>query len=414
MTYQSQSNGYVAYKVQSGLGSQASGSSARVLRTTGGGYGKLTKAAVESNEIRQDGMRTRGRHGVQHTAGDYSTELSLGLCDDIFEALVRGTLSSADVAITEATASLTSITTTTNTIVAGGGSWITAGVRVGDVWRLTGHTTAANNGKNLPILGVTASTITVPTGSLTLNATPDTAFTLTKAGRTLINPAAGSLVERYFTIEEAELDIDGTELFTDCKWGAGKLSMQPNGEVGFDPSWMGTGQFATKTGASAPFFSAPSTSTGIPMAVSDATLYANGTAIVGLTAFDLTFDNHLSAPDTFGSPASNYAPDVFSGQMGVQLNLSMLRADLNAVADFIAETQWSLHVLMTENEAEPKDFVSLYVPNFTLSAVAKSAMNKNGGARTQSIQVPEALIGKDERGGAYDATMLKFQFSNAS
>ena len=41
------------------------------------------------------------------------------------------------------------ITTTTSTIVAAAGSWITAGVRVGDIVTLTGHSTAANNSLRL-------------------------------------------------------------------------------------------------------------------------------------------------------------------------------------------------------------------------------------------------------------------------
>ena len=42
-----------------------------------------------------------------------------------------------------------------------------------------------------------------------------------------------------------------------------------------------------------------------------------------------------------------------------------------------------------------------------------SALAKPGGPRTQTVSVPSALVGIDERGGAFDATMVKFQVSNA-
>jgi hypothetical protein len=411
MAYQSQSNAYTAYKVQSALGSQASGGSGIVLRQTGSGGGlKMTKAATESNEVRRDGMRTRGRHGSQKVSGQWGGEYSLGSHDPILEAITRGTWSSVLV-ITEATAGLTSITTGTNTIVASAGSWITAGVRAGDVARLTGHSTAANNSRDLRITGVTASTLTVPE-TLTADAVADTAFTLTIAKK-LINPAAGSLVKRYYTVEDHELDIDGSEVATDFVWGAMKFSMAPNGILMADPSGIGTGQFTTLTGASAPLLTAPTESTAAPMSVVDATVRLGSADFVALTSFDLTMDIKPMAPDVFGTPGIKYSPDVFTGQMAISMNLSMLRSDLARVASYLAEDLFSLHVLAVENESEPKDYFSIFVPNFSFGTVDKSALSKEGGPRTQTISIPEALVGKDDTGGAYDATMIKFQSTAA-
>jgi hypothetical protein len=408
MVWQTSSNSDVRYKVQSALGSAASGAGATQLRVAGGAGGRPTKATTESNEVRSDGMMSRGRHGTNKTAGTYDAELSLDMMDDVFEAVFRGTWASALV-ITEATASLTSITTTTSTNVAGGGSWITAGLRVGDVIRLTNHTTSANNNINLRIKALTASTITVVGTPLTTNAVADTAFTITRPGQKLINPASGSLVKRYFTVEEYESDIDASEVFQDCVWGSIRLSMAPNGLVTVTPTWVGNGQFTTVTGASAPSFTSPTVPTGVPLAVVDAALALNGTDFVDLTAFDITMDITPNAPDV---AASRYAPDVFTGQMAVSMSISALRADLQRVADFSAETVCSLQMFCVENEAEPKDFFSLYVPNFTLGSVDKSALSKAGGPRTQTMAVPTALVGIDNTGGAFDSTMVKIIVSN--
>lgn len=411
MAYQQQWNGYSAQKVQSGIGVQATGAGAKIIRQTGGQGGRMSMASIGSQEVRRDGLSTRGRHGLQRTGGSYSGELSVGGFDDILEAVMRGTWSAADTAITQATAGLTSITTTASTIVAAAGSWITAGLRVGDVVVLTGHSTAANNSRNLRLTGVTALTLTVAE-TLTLNATPDTTFTITITGRKLINPGAGALVKRYFTIEEYEYDLDQSELFTDCVWSSVNISMQPNGLIQIGTSWAGTGQFEAKPTGTSPHFTSPTTSTGDPLAVLEATVRLGSGDLLDLTSFDITINNQAMSPDVISS--SPYAPDVFTGSEIVSMNLSMLRKDLLGVADFIAETPLTLHLLATENEAAPESFFSIFVPNFTYGTVDKSALAKAGGPRTESRSIPPDLIGIDNLGGAFDATQVKIQISNAT
>lgn len=404
MAYQEQSNGYIAFKAQSGLGAQASGSGATILRTTGGQGGRLTKAAIESAEVRRDMMSTRGRHGTQKTAGAYTSELSVGSFDEIIEAVMRGTW---EAALDLDEGDFTSITTGANTIVLASGSPISLGLRVGDVIRLANHSSAGNNGRNLRITGLDATTITVAE-TLTVNAVADTDVDISRVGQKLINPAIP--LKRYFTVEEHELDIDGSEIFTDCVFGSLRFSMQPNGILMIDPSWVGTGEFETVTAGDAPFFTTPTMPTGIPLAALDATIRLGTEDVVDLTSFDLTIDITPNSPDVI---ASRFGPDVFTGSVAVSMNLTALRKDLLRVADFINETQLSLHVLAVEPESEPKDFFALHVPNFTLGSVDKSALAKAGGGRTQTFAVPAALVGKDDRGGAFDPTMVKIQVSNA-
>jgi hypothetical protein len=190
--------------------------------------------------------------------------------------------------------------------------------------------------------------------------------------------------------------------------------MQPNGLVLLDTSWMGTGQMGVNASGSSPHFTSPTTPTGVPMAVVDATIRMNGIDLVDLTSFDISVTNQATTPDVITPPTTPYAPAVFTGTELVTMNLTALRKDLTLMSDFIAETVYSLHILLAENEAEPKSFISLFVPNFTLGPVQKSALTKQGGARTQTISIPADLIGIDNTGGAFDATALKIQCSNPS
>ncbi len=406
-TYQSQSNGYVAYKVQSSLGVQSSGAGGTILRQAGGAGANLTKAATQSNEVRRDGMQMRGRHGIYKTTGAWTAEYSLGSHEEIIQAIMRDTWSTANVAITQAT--MTSVTTGANTIIAAAGSWITQGVRVGDVIRCATFPDAGNNGRNLRVTGVTATVITVAE-TLVINASADVTFSVTIVGKKLIQYSAASIVKRYYTIDEYDVDIDQSTVLTDFVWGNCKFSMAPNGLLMADPGGIGTGQIATlATGAPSPLLTTPTETTAIPMSVVDATIRVNGVDVVELTSFDVDLNTTPVAPDVFGSGAIKYSPDVFTGQMQVTMNLTALRKSLQYLTDFIAETPYTLQVLAVSNMAEPKDFLSIYVPNFTLGGDTRSALSKAGGPMTETIAIPAALVGKDNTGGAFDAAMIKFQ-----
>ena len=407
--YQTQSNVSVAYKVQTALGVPASGAGATVLRVSGGSGGALTKAATESAEVRYDGMRTRGRHGIQKTAGAWTGEGSLGSFSIIAEAVVRDTLSAPDLTLTSASGvpPLASITTTANTIVAAAGSWITNGLRVGDVIRITGETPTTNNNRNLRITALTALVITVAE-TLGVNAAADTAFSIIRPGTKLIQSGLAP-IKRYFTVEEYLIDIDQSQVLNDFVWGSLKFSMAPNGIISLDPGGIGTGQMIAQTMPNSPIFTTPTMTTSLPLAVVDATVRINGQDMIDLTSLDLTMDISPMSPDVFGSGQIKYGPDVFTGQMGISINFGALVKDLVFLQDFAAETQYSIQILAVENEAEPKGFVSIFVPNLTLGGVTKSAFSNQGGPLTHTIAVPLALVGKDVTGPANDATMIKIQ-----
>lgn len=410
MSYQTQSNALVVYKKQVALGTPATGDGGKVLRTAGGQGGSLTKAATESKEVRRDGMSSRGRQGTQKTTGSWDTELTVDAMIDGIEAVVRDTWEVADLTLDES--DFTSITTGANSIVLASGDPRTLGISGGDVVRLADHASAGNNNRNIRVSSVDATTIhTVET--LTVNATPDTDVSIIRP-RKLSQFAGANLLHRYFTIDEYDIDIDQSEVMSDFVFGAFKLSMSPNGLLMCTVSGAGTGKFSALASGSSPQLTNPTESTTQAFSVVDATInigaQAAGVDMVDLTSFDITCDIQPQAPDVFGSGSQKYAPDVFTGPMKVGINFTTLRKDLQYIQDLSAETVYSLHILAVDNMAEPKNFLSIYVGNFTLGTVQKSPLANQGGPRTVSIQVPSALVGKDNRGAGYDATMVKFQY----
>jgi hypothetical protein len=407
-TYQGLSNAYMAYKFQSAKGTAASGGSAKILRQTGGSGLQLDKAATESNEVRNDGMRSRGRHGSQSIKADYTAQLSLDSHTDIIQAIMRDTIDAADLVLTQA--DFTSLAIASNVVTLGSGDPRTLGLRVYDVVRFTLLSATADNSKNVRILSMTATTVTVASvdGVALTDMGADTACTITRPKKLI---QSGILVPRYATVEENFGDIDQSKTSQDCVFTALKLSMATDGIIMLDPGVMGTGQHSVLPTGSSPYFTSPSLGSSVPFAVVDATIRLGSTDLIELTSFDLTLDLQANAPKTFGSASQKYSPDVFTGQMATSLNLTALTKDLQFVTDYLAETQYSLHIVAVENESEPKDFISIVVPNFTFGPVNRSALSKAGGGLTQTISVPAALVGKDVTGTGYDGTQVKFQSS---
>lgn len=405
-TYQSKFNLLVAFKAQSALGSPASGTGATVLRVAGGTRGKLVKTAIESKEIRQDAQRTRGRHGFQQTSGTYDVEVSIGAFDPILQAVLRGTY---DAEITKTSADFTTIAIAGNVLTFATGNPITMGFRVGDIDEMTGGAVAGNNSKNLRCTALSSTTLTVAE-TLTDHAA-DAGITLIRRGRKVIMPAAGSLALTYFTIEEYDTDIDQSTLYTDCYFTSVKFAMAPNGMLMATLSWVGTGDITAETTGGSPVFTTPSTPTGVPMSVKDATVRLGSTDLTDLTSFDLTMDNGAVAPQVVGAIKS---PTVLPGQNSVSMNLGVLRTDLTNLSDYIGETGLSLHILAVDTSVEPKNFLNIAVPFFTLGGVDPEPPSTQGGALTETIAIPAALVGSDTSGTGYDATMLSFQISNNS
>lgn len=402
--YQSNSNLLVAFKAQSALGTPATGSGATALRIAGGPRGKLAKTPIESKEIRRDGQRTRGRHGFQQTSGSYDVEISVGAIDPILAAVLRGAW---DAEITKTSADFTNIAIAGNVLTLGSGSPISMGFRVGDVFEMTGGAVAGNNSRNLRVGALSGTTLTA-VDTLT-DHTTDTGITLIRRGRKAIMPAPGSLVNTYFTIEEYDVDLDQSRVFSDCLFNSVKFSMAPNGILTATISWVGTGDIIAEATAASPYFTSPTVPAGVPMAVKDAIVRLGSSDLADLTSFDLTIDNGAVAPQVIGAVKS---PTVLPGQFSVSMNLGMLRTDLTNLSNYINETGLALHALSVDTSSEPKNFLSLNVPFFTLGGVDVSAPSSAGGAATETLSIPAALIGQDTSGAGFDATMASIQISN--
>lgn len=399
MPNQSGQNVVIAYKAQSGLGTPATGAGGLQLRILPGSPGlQKQHAVIENQSVRSDGQTSLGRHGMASVPGSHKAYLAVGELDTLIAAVLRST-PTASVDITQST--MTSITTTTNTIVAAAGSWITQGVHQGDLVKLTGHSTAANNGKWFRVLGVTTSTITLPAGSLTLDAVADTTFTLTVA-KTIVQGAAP--VETYFTWDEWMGDMDTSWITTDTKVTSLDLSMAPNANIEATIGLMGLNQTTATTG-SAPSLTNPTQQTTLPLVMGDGTLRVNGVDYGTITAFSLK----IEIPATIPPVIAPTAPDVFLGNAKVTGSMSIIRSDTALWAAFDAETQMDVFVNASENTTDPKNFCAFY-----LGKVVLDSPNAPLGSEGPLVATYAFRAGIDDAAGtSHQSTTVKFSTSAA-
>lgn len=398
MANQTGRNLLIAYKVESVFATPPAAGGATRFRPNSGGI-KLARANIAPGEIRSDGMTSMARLGSKSTSGGYVGDASVGTFDGLLEAALRGTYTAA-VVITQATG--TSVTATAGppgTIVRAAGSWITDGVRVGDVVRLnaTGGP-AGNNNRNLRVTGVSALTLTVAE-TLIVDATPRTTFTLT-ISKKLFQPSTP--VRRSFTFEEYDIDVDLTEQAIGQRVSSLKVTGGPDGMCTFEFGLVGADINALTTGTS-PFYTTPTLSTTIALTMADATIRFGGVDVLTLTAFELTYDLTAKTLPVIGSIIT---PDVFENPSVVSGSISGVRSDFTNLTRFTSETELELQVLMVEPESEPKDFISLFLPRIKLTGLDKSI-----GGDGAMIETMPFMAGPKEGTTGYDTTMISFSTS---
>ncbi|WP_439618309.1 phage tail tube protein [Shinella sp.] len=399
MVYQTARQVEVSYKLQTVEGTKPSNSAAKAFRLNEGGL-NLTKEPINSNENRRDGMTTRGRHGSRNVSGNYSGDLSVGTFDELVEAAWWGTFSPA-LTIDEDTAGLASATLAVgaNTITASAGSWITAGLRVGDVIRATAGLDDENLDRNLRIIGLTGAVITLAE-DLTVEAGPIATYSFVRPKK-----VTQGMTRRAFCFEEREIDIDGSEVFEWCRIGSMALEMQPNGMATVNFSIVGRNMEVLE-GAQSPYFTNPSYTTSTGLTAVEAKIVLGTTEVVDLTSLSLTFDRRAAGTPVVGS---DLTPDVFDNNMTVAGSITGLRKDFSRTKSFLEEDTLSLHLLFAEREGEPSEFISLVIPFLSLASSSKSAIGQDG-PRTQTLDL---MPGIDERGGAYERCMAIWQTSAA-
>lgn len=400
--FQTASNILVAIKRETDTGVAPGDTGAVQLQITDSPGMELTRGQILSNVKRRDLTKPMGRLGGKSATGSYNGELIVGgALDLLLESITRGAWV-PEVTITEATAGLTSIKTTANTITATAGSWITAGVRVGDIITLTDHSTAENNGLRLRVTAVTALDITVAGNPLTANAVADTAFELVILKK-LTNPAAP--IRYSHAIEQYDVDIDQSELFLGCRLIGLSMSFKPNSPATFVATFLGLDRQILLTGTS-PYYTAPTAPSGLSLVADDSAIRYDGADVTSFTGLDLDFQITAAGIPVIGSVVS---PDVFDNDLSVTGTITGLRSDFANLTKFDAETEFELSVLLSEPNTSPAACIGLHLPRVKIGKLSAPV----GGGDGAKVETLSLMVGPKTAASGYDGTTVAIYSSAA-
>ncbi len=216
----------LAIKKQSALASPASGGSGTLIQVRPSQGLQRNVATIESAMLRSSGQKLKQRQGSITTVAAYETELRVGNLDIAYEGAI-GTTVTAALALSQADFTSLTITGTGTTITNGGGSFITMGIIAGMMIKLGGMSTTANNDVWTPVLSVTASVITVPSGYLVDNALDATCTLATAKCYKTPTPRT----KNYYTVDQYLSSIDRSMLGTDMVFNNLNFNAQPNAPV---------------------------------------------------------------------------------------------------------------------------------------------------------------------------------------
>lgn len=354
----------------------------------------LSKDVYQSNEIRPDFQIADYRHGVRRIKGTVSGELSPKTYSDFLSAACKRDFTAG--------AATTTMTVTVGgsagawTLTRAAGSYLTDGIKIGDVVRLTGATNAGNNAKNIMITALTAlvaTGIVLNASVLTAETSGALAVTMTVVGKVTWIPATGHTDPSY-SLEHWFSDIAQSEVFSGCKIDKCALNLPPTGmaTAAFDV----VGQNITT--AAAEYFTSPTaiTGTGIVAAV-NGVLLVGGVAQVVITGLSINIDPTFSGDPVVGA---NTVPNQFAGPVMVTGQFTGYFTDATLRDLFVNETESSIIVALTTDNTATADVLVFAMPRIKVGGQAKNdgtggviqtfpfqaLYNTNGGAGTSTEQ----------------------------
>ena len=386
----------VTYKPETTYGVLPAANAAQAMRRVTSSL-DLTKDTYQSNEMRPDFQVADFRHGLRKVGGQISGELSAKTYGDFLAAVLKRDFT-AGATVTNASITVGGVAGAW-TITRAAGSWLTDGVKIGDVVRLTtGTFNAANKDKNIL---VTAATATVLTG-VVLNASalvpegPIATSGLTVIGKKTFTPQSGH-TDKSFSIEHWHPDAGATgasEAFTGCKVSKMSFSLPATGMATVSVEFVGKDMIP----GTAQYFTNPT-----PVTVTGTMAAVNGVvkvgSITGGTITSATIDISAAQSSEPGI-GSNTADQAATGRVIVTGQITA-KFDSTALRDaFVNETEVGACLVFTADNSANSDFVG-----FNLSRLKLNGASKDDGEKILIQTLPfQALL--DVNGGAGKATEL--------
>jgi hypothetical protein len=293
---------------------------------------------LESDEMLPGRHMAESRSGVFSVAGDLEAELTYGTFDMLLEAAFHGTWQ-----VKTRTASTLSVAAADDSFNDSASGFVTAGFAVGDVVKVSGFATAANNGQ-FKVASVAAGKITVTDlagGAVTLVDELAGASVTIATGGTL---KTGS-TRRKFAILKHNEDIGRWLIYRGCEVGSVAIDCPLQGKIGITFSMIGTKEEPYVYDALTESIADPTET--VMMTTFEGSLTEGGTGLNHATALNLSLDNGMEAIYRL---FSRDAYDIKLGRINVSGSLSAYIEDNRLKDKYLGETKTPLVVTLTDGE----------------------------------------------------------------
>jgi hypothetical protein len=345
----------LAYKKQSALGTAASGASGQYLRREKSSFNKM-KDTYSNDEIVSHQQYTGDTYGVGKTKGDLNGVLSPGTYATLLGSLLRKDMT--------ATAAVTAVTLTIAgsgpyTVVRSAGSWLTDGVKIGDVVRITAGTyTGTARDINLLVTGVVALTLTVlvPNGSTLTAQGPVASSTLTVIGKKSVVPITGHTND-YYTFEEWFNDLSKSRTYVDTQISMAEIGIPATGNSTIKLEALG---LSRAKGSSQVLTSPTAETTTNILTAANAMILVNGSRTLVGTSLSLKVDDQLQYGDAV--IGSNSLSDVTKGDVKVSGSVSVQYDGETVSTLFDNETVTSIIAVLFDGTSATADFIGFTIP----------------------------------------------------
>ncbi|MDD4390194.1 MAG: phage tail tube protein [Eubacteriales bacterium] len=335
-----------------------------------------TNETYTSNEMRPDKQVGDVNLGPQSMDGSCSGELSPATYKTFMAALLRkawvaGEVSGPESDFTIAVTSGAAFTLTS----AANATFITDGLKVGDVVRFTGFVVTgtdarANNDHNALITALTETVLTgVFLDGVAAVAKAETeAVTVTVVGKKLWIPPS-SHTEDWLSIEHNYSDVDLSEVFKDCKISSMAIKAPATGIPTVDFNILGLdGNFLLS--AASPYFSA-----ALPITTTEAVLSGKALILVGgtvktlATSLDLDISgNNQAMAAVIGT---NVKPGISDGRIEVKGTISIYFENATERDLFRNGTEVAIYAVFPVSDEPDADFISISMPTAKLTSATK-------------------------------------------
>lgn len=360
----------LAYKAQSALGTAASGSGGQLLRRRPGTSFTLARDTYENDEIVEHRQSTGQTAGIRRVTGKLMALLSGGSYQAFYSTLLKKTWA-ATTSITSL--SLTIATSGSNyTVTRASGDFLTGGIKIGDVVRITaGSVNASNLNKNLLVIGVTATVLTVTTlnSSALVAEGPISSCTVAVPGKKCW-AATSSHTDDYYTFEEWFSDVSRSETWTDVKPTQVAIGLPASGNVTNDFDFIGLNR---TLGSSQVLTSPTASSTASVNQAVNGKLIING-VVVPITGAQIT----LSGGEKPGEAevGSNAITDTDEGRVMASGSFTAKFTGISLQTLYDEQTPVVLVLTAAVDSTAGSEFVTFVMPRVKISSDTRDDAEK--------------------------------------